>query len=159
MAEDNPTLMNWTFPEYNQPLRSKLWWLAFIIVSLLLLFFAILGSNFLFGLIVVMVASMIIFRHYHQPHDVEFSITKTGLVVDKRAYLWSDLEKYWLVFEPPEIKNLIIDFKSSIKPHLNIPLGAQNPLRVREVLGKYLTEDLEQESEPTTDALGRLLKL
>jgi hypothetical protein len=34
-----------------------------------------------------------------------------------------------------------------------------NPIKVREILLDYLEEDLDQENEPLSDGLGRMLKL
>ena len=53
---------------------------------------------------------------------------------------------------------LYINPKSMWRPHIGIPLLDNDPNHVREALLTYLPEDLEQEDEPTSDFLGRLLK-
>ncbi|MBI4414887.1 MAG: hypothetical protein HY566_01455, partial [Candidatus Kerfeldbacteria bacterium] len=74
-------------------------------------------------------------------------------------YSYKDLATFWVVYEPPEVKRLFFTFKSSIRPHLAVPIEDQNPVAIRKTLQRYITEDLEREGEPATDALGRALKL
>ncbi|KKU49315.1 MAG: hypothetical protein UX68_C0001G0063, partial [Parcubacteria group bacterium GW2011_GWA2_46_9] len=70
-----------------------------------------------------------------------------------------DLKSFWIIYEPPEVKMLYFDFKNAWRPRLPIPLQDENPIEVRRLLLKYLEEDLSRESEPTSDALSRLLRL
>ena len=70
----------------------------------------------------------------------------------------NEIKKFWIIYEPPAIKNLHLEVKSVFKPNLIIPLQNQNPVEVRKFLKEHLEEDLEQESESTIEALKRVLK-
>jgi len=159
MAEVEKDLLNWQFPEYQEHHHSKRWWTVFGVIGIALMLFAILNGNFLFALILIMVAAIIIFRHYHEAEEVTFRATEQGIEVDSKFYQWRDIKSFWLAYEPPQVKTLILEFNSSLRPHMSIALQEQNPLEVRDILGEYIEEDLERESEPTSDALGRILKL
>ena len=104
-----------------------------IIIFILLILYAVLTANFLFGLIIIMVAILMFVYHYKQVEDIKFSITQQGIEVNNRAYNFSDFRKFWLVYEPPAVKNLYFQFKSFVRPILVIPLQNQNPVKVRKI--------------------------
>jgi len=156
----NPNiLLSWQFPEYNIYERKKSWYIWAGIFFLGLLSYAVFTANFLFGLIMIMAAIILFVSHNKEPENLNFSLSEKGIIVEDKIYPYKDIKKFWLLYEPPEVKNIYFEFKSSFKPILIIPLQNQNPLKVREILKKYLTEDLEKENESTSDALARVLKI
>jgi hypothetical protein len=72
---------------------------------------------------------------------------------------WSELKDFWIMYKPPEVKQLYFSFKRTIRPDMNIGLVHQNPLKVREVLREYLLENIEREEEPASEVLTRYFKL
>ena len=149
----------WSFPEFKQHERSRRWWTWFIIIDLVLLVFALFTANFLFALIIVIITGIFIFRQYHGAEEITCSIADDGIEIDDHFYEWRDIENFWFAYEPPRVKELYIKFKSYLQPNLTIPLQDENPIEIREFLSQYIEEDLEKEGEPTSDALGRALKL
>lgn len=159
MKQDTEILLEWEYPEYDEHERSKRWWVIFGIIVVVLLVLAILFQNYIGALILIMITTIIIYQNNSEPNMVSFGITQDGIIVNEREFPWKDIEYFWLVYEPPEVKQLYIAYKSKIRPVLSVPLQDQNPIDVRNTLKEYIDEDLEKENEPTTDALGRLLKL
>ncbi len=153
------TLLSWQFPEYNSYQRKKSWYVWAGIFFLGILCYAIFTANFLFGLIIIMAAIILFVNHNKEPQNLNFSLLEKGIAIEDKIYAYGEIKKFWLLYEPPEVKNIYFEFKSSFKPVLMIPLGNQNPLKVREILKKYLAEDLEKENESTSEALARVLKL
>ncbi|PIT89596.1 hypothetical protein COU23_03025 [Candidatus Kuenenbacteria bacterium CG10_big_fil_rev_8_21_14_0_10_36_11] len=152
-------LLSWRFPEYSAYSRKKSWYVWAGIFFLGLLCYAIFTANFLFGLIIIMAAIILFVNQNQKPQNLNFSLSEKGLIIEDKIYPYAEIKKFWLLYEPPEVKNIYFEFKSSFKPILMIPLENQNPLKVREVLKKYLAEDLEKENESTSEALARVLKL
>jgi hypothetical protein len=157
--ETGANLMSWIFPEYDKHERGKLWWVFFIGISTLLILFAVLTANFLFALIVLLIDAIILSFHFKKALEVQINFFENGLAVGKKYYEWRDFDTFWIIYEPPSVKNLYFHFKTPLRPRLDIPLLNQNPLHVRKILVEYLEEDLSKESEPTSDTLSRLLKL
>ena len=93
------------------------------------------------------------------PAQLMVSIFEDGIQAGENFYAYRDLKSFWIIYEPPEVKTLYFDFKSAWRPRLPVPLAEENPVEVRRFLLKYLEEDLSRESEPTSDALSRLLRL
>ncbi len=128
-------------------------------IIVLLLVYSLITINFLFAVIVIISAIVIIMRAKYEPGKVNFTIYEDGLGVDGRFYDYDLIDSFYILYKPPEIKNLYFEFKSLVRPRLNIPLENQNPLKIREALIKYLAEDLEKEEEPTSEVFRKVFKL
>ncbi len=159
-TDHGKTLMSWSIPEYEQHERSFGWYALAVLVGIGLLVWALISANYLFAIIILMVAVILYRQATAIPAMLHFAITEDGLELgDRHFYSYKDLATFWVVYEPPEVKRLFFTFKSSIRPHLAVPIEDQNPVAIRKTLQRYITEDLEREGEPATDALGRALKL
>ena len=166
MVDDNikqdlgEEIIGWTISEYDKHERSKGWYITASIIALLLLFYSFMSANFLFAVIIVVVALVIILHDGQEPDKVKFSLTDEGIVIGRKFYDYDEIENFSIVYKPrQEIKNLYFEFKTAIKPRLSIPLGKMNPLPIRKNLLKYLTEDLERTDQPLSEALAKFFKL
>jgi len=153
------TLISWKFPEHTTPNRSKKWYIWTTLFFLAMLLYAVLTANFLFGLIIIMLVIIMFILHNKEPLEIEFKITQNGIEINNEKYSFKDLENFWVVYEPPHVKNLYFKFKASFKPTLIIPLLDKNPIKVREILKEYLLEDLDKESESNVESLARVFKI
>ncbi len=155
----NTQPLSWTFPEYTVPARKKGWYFTATLIFLVIFAYAILTANFLFGLIAVIIAIIIFLFQQKKPLAVQFSLHPKGVSLNNKDYSFKEFKKFWLLYEPPAVKNLYLDFKSALKPTLVIPLQNQNPVNIRQFLKQHLEEDLEKENEPLTETLARVLKI
>ncbi|MFA6304472.1 MAG: hypothetical protein WCV73_01400 [Patescibacteria group bacterium] len=160
MPEKNgKVLLNWSFAEYLKPERGKAWYFWFFVVIILLLIYSLVTVNFLFAVIVIIGSIIVLMRTKHEPNEVSFFITQNGIQVDDDFYPFDLIKDFYIIYKPPQIKNLYFEFKSLLKPRIIIPLEDQNPLKVRDLLKQYLDENLEKEEEPASEAFRKLFKL
>lgn len=152
-------LLAWQFPENRAIERSKRWWIMAGMIVGILVVYALWSLNFLFAIIIIIGSVIIWLDSRKQPALLNFAIHQPGVTVNKRLWPWKELDHFWIAYRPPEVTALYLQPKGAFNPRLSIPLVQMNPLKVREVLTKYLTENLEREDEPTSEALSRLLKL
>jgi hypothetical protein len=157
--EQLETLVTWEIDESDRYRRGKAWYAIMILIGGSLLIYAIVSANFLFALLILMFALVIYLTSLNSTKITAVEISADGIRVGKSFYPYRDIKKFWFVYSPPEVKNLYLDFKSMSRSSLGLPLMDQNPNRIREVLGQYLPEDLEESEEPFMDFLGRILKL
>ena len=152
-------LASWKAKEYPEMERSGLWYLGLFIVAGILIVWSIFTKDYLFTLIVAMATTIIYMLSQKRPEVLDIAITPDGIKINDRLYSYDeDLVKFWIVYKPHEgVKTLNLDQKG-LRPNLVIQLENQNPLRIREILLKYLEEDVTRE-EGTLDKLGRILKL
>ena len=110
LADHGKILAEWKFPEITLHSRSILWYFVMSVVCIGLIIYAIVVSNYLFAIMIVLFA-MTLFVIYRNPSDVHFKITEDGLEVGAKFYEYKQFERFWMIYEPPEVKNIYFDFK------------------------------------------------
>jgi hypothetical protein len=152
-------VFSWTVKEYEQHVRERRWYIVMGSIAILLIAYAIISTNYLFALIVVLFGIVMYLHDMQAPMELPFTITTTGLVLGSKYYRFSEVTNFWIIYSEGGVKNLYFSLASPLRHRLRIPLGPADPIVVREYLLDYLPEDLEQEEEPLSDRLSRLLKL
>ena len=150
--------ISWEFAEYKKIKRSRLWYLMLGILLAILLGIAIVQKNFLFAVILILAAFIYIWQSLQEPLKIRVTIDETGIQVGKKKIPYHVLKNFWLVYQPPESKFLYLSFENSLKTNLALPLEDVNPLTVREILIKFLEEDVEKENEELYETLDRLFR-
>lgn len=158
-GDHGKTLAKWSFPEFIKHERSRAWYFWIIAAIALLLIYAVATVNFLFAVIIVIAAITYVLIYRREPEYVNFAITEDGLADNERFFSFDEVKNFFIIYKPPEIKTLFVDFKALTKPRLAVPLENQNPLAIRKLLLEYLTEDLDKDDEPFLDGLRRMFKL
>jgi hypothetical protein len=156
--EHNKLLMEWKIQEYTKHERNRNWYVWAGIIFVLLLAYAVYTLDFLFVVILILAAVIILVRAKEEPMELDFKIFENGIGLGRKFYVWKEIDKFFIIYEPPEVKKLYFNPKG-LRSRLSIPLVKQNPVKVREVLLKYLAEDLDQEQEPLSEEYERFLKL
>lgn len=153
------TYMSWKFPEYNKYVKTKWWYIVAIIIGLGLLVYTIWNTNYLFAIIIILAALIVFIHDYRTPRTLDFKIKEGGITIGKVFYTYSDLNNFWIIYDPPEVKLLYFNFKSFFQPNFAVPLLDRNPIKAREILLNFLEEDLSKEDEETEEHLSRVLKI
>jgi hypothetical protein len=151
--------MKWTFPEYVKHERKRGWYLWIIGISIFLIIYGILKENWILALIVVMFGIIFLINHRNHPEELALELGHDGIKIGSRVYKYEEINKFWIMYNPPHVKTLYFDMKSPVKPRIPIPLEDENPIEVKAFLREYLEEDIEAEQEPFSDAFGRVFKL
>ncbi len=156
----NNILIQWHVEEYYNHQRSKRWYTLALIALGLLILYAVLTGNFLFAIILIIAGITMSLRDKEETKVLEVAITEDGITIGQQHYGYALFKNFWMYYEPDEqAKSLFLEFKSSLRPRLGIPLVDTNPLRVRTLLLDNLPENLEQEQEPLGEQLTRYFKL
>ncbi|HSD12919.1 MAG TPA: hypothetical protein VLC10_05150 [Patescibacteria group bacterium] len=151
--------MGWNILEYPKYERGRAWYIGMGVFGVGLLIYAVVSANFLFALIIIMFALVTYLSSMSEPKTIKFAITDNGVVVGRSFYMYKDLSRFWFIYEPPEVKTLYFEFKNSLRPRVTIDLGDINPNQVRQVLGNFVREDFNEDDEPFSDFVGRVLKI
>ena len=150
---------HWTVKEYDQHDREKGWYLIAGILGVAFVSYSIIVGNYLFALIIVLFVIILFMQDMVAPIDVDFVITNTGIVIGGKYYRYSELKNFWIIYNPPMVKNLYFSTESLVKHRLQVPLLDYDPRPIRQYLNQFLEEDLEQEEEPLSDRVGRMFKI
>lgn len=116
------------------------------------------SGNYVFVLLLVLFALTFYLVGRH-PQAVRCTVSVDGVTVGRTFYPYGELKCFWIIYQPPEVKTLYLEFTNLLKPRLPIPLEDQNPVSIRHYLMDYIPEDLNQQEEPVWDQISRILKL
>lgn len=152
-------VFRWDVNEYEKPPRDKRWFLVMGIAAALMLIFGLWTKNYLFVLIIVLFSIILYLHDTQEPSRVSVLITELGVVIGNRFYRFGEISNFWLVYNPPEVKNLYFSLNGLLKHRLLISLLDNDPVSIKNHLAQYLSEDLEQEEEPLSDRMARLFRL
>lgn len=152
-------LMEWTFPEFVRHERSRAWYLVYTIVTLGLITFGVLSSNYTFVMFLVLLTLVLVIRLRRDPLPVHFAIRDEGIEVGNDYHPWRELKEFWIIYRPPVVKKIYFTFKSGIRPEIDVSLENENPVQIRQYLSERLLENAVREEEPSGDQLTRALKL
>lgn len=153
-------IAGWRVPEYEKQERTKTWYAAAVLIGVSLLIHSFYTANFLFAVIIITAALVIIINDGRHPDMVDVILTTEGIIVGRKFYDYDEIKDFSVVYKPNlGVKNLYFEFKSALKHRLSIPLDDMNPLLIRENLLKYLSEDLERTDQPTSEGLAKLFRL
>ncbi len=149
----------WTVKEYEQHERNQRWYWIMGGIGIGLAIYGVLSANYLFALITVLFGIILFMQDMVSPMDVYFAITNTGVVIGKKYYRYSELTTFWLIYNPPFTKNLYFSQNNFLHHRIQVPLYDYDPMPIRDYLNLYLEEDLDQEEEPLSERMGRILKI
>ena len=149
----------WSIPEYKKYQRSISWYVIAIVVMIALITYSIYTANLLFGLIIILASLTYFYHDRNEPIKLQFAVTDKGFMIGSHFHSFRDVTNFYIIYRPPQVTNLFVEFSSLTKPRLSIPLTEQNPVELRNFLKQFLFEDLEKEDEPLSETLGNLLKM
>lgn len=148
-------LSRWDVEEYARHDRTRVWYVFMLAVGVGFVLYGVFTNNFLFSLIIILAAIILFFQSRTEPFSVTFQIAELGVMVGNRFYPYDELDSFFIVYNPPEVKTLFLETRSSLRPRLRIPLCEMNPVEVRHTLQAFLPEDLERTEEPMSDMISR----
>lgn len=149
----------WMVREYDKHERGQLWYLGIGVLGIAFIIYGVASGNFMFALIIILAGIILFLQHHQDAQEVLFQITELGLVVGTKFYQYNELDAFYIIYNPPEVKTLFIETKSAMRPLIRVPLMDNNPLEVRNLLQEFLEEDIEKEDEPLSDTFARNWKM
>jgi hypothetical protein len=159
ILEFGEPLLQWEVDEYPQHERTRTWYLVAGIIGVALIVYAIATANFLFAVIILMIGVIMLLSTFKIPDRIDVMITTAGVIVDDMFYDYKTLRDFSIVYDPPQVSLLYLDFHTSWHPMIAVPLEDHNPNEIREVLLRFCPENLHRDEESLTDLMKRLYKL
>lgn len=154
-------IFEWKMKEYEKYTRGRMWYVIAGIVAFLLLIYAFLNENITFALIVILFGIVLYLHELQEPMEITFVVTNTGIVLGRKYYRYSEFENFWIIYNVDivEARKIYFTLNGYVKHRLHVPLHDYDPRPIREYLSQFLVEDIEQEEEPLSDKMARLLKI
>lgn len=155
-ATKNNDIISWQAPEFIFYKKSADWFWAVAIITIALVVGAVLIKNFLLGAIVGISGFSILMYGAKKPDIINFSISHQGIQVGNKFYLFENLKYFWIDYNPPHAKHIILESSKLLMTHLSIPLGDTEPEVIREILLQFINEKKIDES--FSETISKFLK-
>lgn len=151
-------LLRWDIKEHHEHARGALWFVLAGAFAVAFLLYSIATRNFLFAFIIIMFGVILATHSLRPAREYSFGIAELGILLGERFYPWKDIARFWIIYQPPEVKTLYFDF-DGLRPRLAIALEETDPNDVRDILLSVIPEDTTKNEEPLTDKIARVLKI
>jgi hypothetical protein len=152
-----PELVMWEAPEFEQYQRTQAWYVIAGLIAFGLIGFAIYSRSLMtlitFALIIILGVSAV----FRRPKKLIHRITSLDISVGQIIYPYKNVKKFWIIYQPPEVKTLNLETTAYLNSLVTLQLGDQDPVEVKVMLQKYLPEDLDRE-ESLNEILARRAK-
>jgi len=150
--------ISWKVKDYKVPEPTTAWKTAVVLTAILFLIYAIIiAKSITFALLIIAIASTILVMAHNEPREIDFTIQKNGIKIDDKLYRYNEFKSFWVLYEPPEVKELILKSKRLLLPNIYIPLEKKNPVKIRNYLKQYLPE--KEEHSSAAEAIARFFGL
>lgn len=159
LPDFNRAVFSWVTQEYLQHPKSASWWAgAAIVVVIASIIEALTGSWTMLAATLTFAIAYWTTHEFHPPQYTKINLSELGVKIGYRKIPYENIEFFWIIYNPPEVKRLFLRVKDSLFPDLVIELDDQDPQAIRAFLEKHLVE-VTGVKEHFTDQLLRLLKL
>lgn len=153
------SIVSWETWEYPKHSRSRWWYLSAGGLGLLLLLFAVTSGSYMFAVIILMIGLIFFLSHLHEPIRLTVQVTGEGVKIGGHFYPFSEIKNFSIIYKPPAVKLLYLDFVNAFRPLISISLEDVDPNAVRTALLPFVFEDLDRTDETMSDLIARLYKL
>src|SRR3989344_8494372 len=141
-----PSKTRWNSPEYEFHEKApELYWALGIITAALVLA-AVILHNFLFAVFAVLAGFSVGLHGSRRPRTIIHEINSGGVSLGNRSFNYENIDHFWINYDPPAKKELILESKKTFSTHTVILLGDADPEPIRRYLLQYLKEKKIEES-------------
>lgn len=148
--------IEWKAPEFEYREKTPDWFWVLGIITLALVFSVVILGNIMLGIMVGLSGFTLALYGAKKPGMVNFKIGPRGIRIKDKVYDYENLQSFWINYNPPRKKELIIESKKTFMPHIKIALGEEDPEKIRGYLLRFLKEEKIEES--LTETIAEILR-
>ncbi len=151
-------MISWKAPEYEVTERGPIWKIIMGISIFGLIAWGIWRGDWIMPLVIFAIALAYYSIHRHENRILEISLTDKGVRIGKKLYPYNRIKAFWILYEPPYLKKMMIRVSGELLYDIPVLLEDQDPEAIRNHMLQHVTE-LKDQRESLVDALARLLKI
>ena len=134
-------VFSWQAPEYEHFEKHPKWYWVMGGILLAIVVYALVTNSILMAITFILIGMLGYIYAEREPRIIEMEINPDGIKVDNYFYDYDDVRSFWIFYEVEEgFKILSLHSKKTFLPHVHIPIGDANPIKIRETLLSYLPE-------------------
>jgi len=142
--------VRWRAPEYIYTEKTLDWYWIVAIITVSIALIAIILSNVIFALLIIISSFTLSLFASRKPEMVEVEINEKGVTIGATHYPYMNLESFWV--ETREIpERVILKSKKVLMPYIVILLHGTDGQEIRNALETHLPET--EHTEPLLEKL------
>ena len=130
----------WTAKEYEKKEKSKRFYLVSTLLLAIVIFYALLTNNPIVAVTFILIGVVGFLIIEKDPKPINFAITEDGVLVGNELYAYENIHSFWIFYEVDGPQQLSLHTQSDLTPYIRIPLGDNDPNRIRLTLLDFLPE-------------------
>jgi hypothetical protein len=138
--QDHTVVLRWNAYEHEHVERGSEWFWALGVAAVCAAVTAVLLSDILFGVLIIVAACTIALFARHAPEVSTFEISVKGVRVDHTLHRYDEIISFWVEDEHDGHPLLLIDTVKFMSPNLIIPIHDIDPGLVRAYLKEHANE-------------------
>ena len=151
------TLHHWRAAEHEMAEKSSRWLLYVALILLAIISYAVYSNSPVMAITFILIGVSGYMFLNKKPRILTFALTQDGVVAGNELYDYYDITSFWIFYEPGEMKVISLLMKKKLIPYVHIPIGDEDPVKLREILLRYVQEERQELS--AADKLERILGL
>lgn len=156
-AFDN-ALFSWSAPEYVHHEKGFLWKIIVPGLWLILVIYALFSAAWTFAVSLLIFAGVYWLIYHEKPEHIPVKISRVGIKIGSHEIPFNHIRAFWILYQPPFLKQLQIRTILRFTPDILISLQDQDPAEIREYLASQIQE-WEGRDETISEIFIRVLKL
>lgn len=146
MIHDQTKKYSWEGAEHEHLEKTTDWYWGLGIVVVTGAIIAIVSTNYLLAVLLVLGGSMLGFYANDRPHPVQVELSERGIKLNKDLYTYETIQSFWMYRDHKERDQLLVVTGRKILPHRIVTLPEDVPAtEIRSYLMRFVDE---KESKP-----------
>lgn len=157
--EDNGVIYEWVVEDRRTHERGWIWYLMASLVGVALITSAIVTQNFLFAILILLFAFIILLQGIIPIKKVQVGVTNPGMLVGNENFPWRNFRSFFIIYNPPYVNRLYLE-KRDKKGYVGLELNDElDPYELREIMLNFLPENIDKDDEELIDMVRRIFKI
>lgn len=154
---DSP-LYEWRAPAWHPHQRGVFWLFCVILFFVGLFLYALESGSVSMAVAVIVLAAVYYLANQEPASFLTIKISRAGIKIGKRIYPYAKIKDFWLIYEPPVVKELHLSLTSGAPRVITVLLAEADQELISHLLSHYVNER-EGKQESLTDIFARAFKL
>lgn len=150
-------LFHWRAPEFEVYKRSRKWYLAAVLILTAIIIFALVSNSPIMAITFILIGFVGYIHLEKNPRVLDFMVTIDGIAAGNEIYEFDTIRSFWIFYDPPYVKIISLSTKNKIFPYIHIPIHHEDPVKIRELLLKFIPEARQEPN--LVDTIERMLHI
>lgn len=158
-TEDDSVIYQWVVEDRRTHERGWIWYVMASLIGIALVTSAIVTQNFLFAILILLFAFIILLQGIVPIKKLKVSVTYSGISVENNHYPWRKFRSFFIIYNPPYVNRLYFEKKDK-QGYLGLELNDDlDPYELRDIMLSFLPENIDKDDEELIDTVRRIFKI